>query len=138
MNLVAPSNAPQNRRPHSWGNVTGWKQGAPVAASVEWLIDTGADVGVIQKQVGDLFDSVATGLSASPTTGNIGITMVTGIDVSFDVEDLTGVSQPMQSSTSVGVKSDNSGSNIIGQDQLVYVSARIDWDPSLRSGRLYQ
>jgi hypothetical protein len=117
----------------------------PFEAEVEWLVDTGADVGVVQKQVGDLFDTVVvTALSASPTTGSTGIAMVTGIAAQFDLElpdDLLGsqkVSTPFITSTPVGIKSDNRGSNLIGEDQLAEASACVFWDPNMRLGRLFR
>jgi len=139
MTLQAPSGSSSNLRPHIWGEASGLC--APhglhtVSCQVEWLIDTGADVGVVQKQLGDVFTKVTTGLSASPTTGGRGIQMVTGIDVTFTVEDPTGSPVSVTTRCPIGVKSDNSGSNLIGMDQVADVSAQVQWSPAPQSGKL--
>jgi hypothetical protein len=111
--------------------------GLNVSAYVEWLIDTGADVGVVQKQVGDLFMTKRTGVSAGPTTGSTGIQMATGITVSLSVE-ILGVAQVLSSSRAIGLKSDNHGSNLIGTDQLADISATIEWTAGNKTGRLFK
>jgi hypothetical protein len=136
MTLGPPKNAPASKRPHQWGEAAGSKGGRPVTVSVEWLFDTGADVAVVQKRVGDCFDTTPTGASASPTVGSGGILMVQGIMVSFETEDAMGQSSTVSSSNDLGVKNDNAGSNLIGVDQLADVGAKIWWDPSAQSGGL--
>jgi hypothetical protein len=136
MALGPPKNAPTSLRPHQWGEASGTERGQPVTVDVQWLFDTGADVAVVQKRVGDCFDTQPTGASASPTVGSGGILMVRGITVAFDAEDASGYSSTVTNSKDVGIKDDNSGSNLIGVDHLADAGVTIEWNPMLRSGRL--
>jgi hypothetical protein len=135
MNLGPPATAPGNRRPHQMGRALGFDaSGAPVAAAVEWMFDTGADVGVVRNSVGNRFQLTATGASASPTTGGGGILVKNGLQVEFAAEDPSGVSVTVVVTGSVGVKSNNAGSDILGMDQLASRGARVTWDPTARAG----
>ena len=134
--LTTPAAARRSRRPHARGEARGSKRGRSVTKTVEWLLDSGADVTVVQKQVGDCFDLVATGASASPTTGSRGILMKRGMTVSVTVEDGTGVQRSAASALDVGVKPDNAGSNLVGMEQLAAAGAVLEWDPVRRTGRL--
>jgi len=139
MNLTAPFGAPSNRRPHQLGRVHGvGKGGAPVSAKVEWLFDSGADVSVVQDQVGALFTTVATGATASPTSGGAGILMVTGIDIEVQVETFGGHSHPARAQGDVGVKSSNDGSNLVGVAQLEAVSVTLVWSSRYQVGALVE
>ena len=68
------------------------------------MIDTGADIGVVRKSIGDSFDMLATAASASPTTGGGGILIKIGLNALCTAEDSAG--------------SNNAGSDILGMDQL--------------------
>lgn len=104
--------------------------------SVEWLIDTGADIGVVRKAVGDQFDLIATGASASPTTGGGGILVRTGLQAEFEAEDRSGVHHKLRVSEPVAVKSNNSSSDILGMDQLAAVAVEVTWNPAAQTGTL--
>lgn len=137
MTLGPPAAAPNSRRPHTVGEVSGTKHGVPVDVGIEWLVDTGADVGVVQKSVGDRFDLIPTGASASPTAGRTAILMCRGLTVGFDAEDPSGTLVRRASARDVGVKSADTGSNLIGVDQLADAGVTLGWDPVARSGGLY-
>lgn len=134
--LTTPGAAPGSRRPHAWGEASGPKHGKRVTRTVEWLFDTGADVTVVQKALGACFDLVATGASASPTTGRRAILMKKGLTVTVTVEDGSGARTASSTSVDVGVKRDNAGSNLVGMDQLAAVGAVLEWNPAKRTGRL--
>lgn len=136
MPLGPPSGTPGSQRPHVVGEASGTRSGSPVTVGVEWLVDSGADVAVVQKQVGDCFDLTATGASASPTTGSRAILMNQGMTVGFDADDRMGGVTAVASGRDVGVKSDNRGTNLIGVDQLADVGATLEWDAAARYGRL--
>jgi hypothetical protein len=139
MTIGHPRQAPDNQRPHQWGLAKGLDEvGDIIEADVEWLVDTGADVGVMQQQVGELFQSTTIeGLSASPTIGEGAIEMVTGIEVGIEVEDPGGATETRWTTRPVGIKSTNEGSNIVGMDQLAEVDAAVEWDPLRQQGRLH-
>jgi hypothetical protein len=136
MNLGPPSASPTNQRPHQQGRALGTKAGAPVQLSVEWLVDTGADVGGVHQAVGNSFDLVATAASASPTTGGGGMIVKTGLQVEFTAEDAAGAAHTILASQAVAVKSNNSGSNVIGVDQLAGAGVTVDWDAAAQTGTL--
>jgi hypothetical protein len=112
------------------------KAGKSVQVPVEWLVDTGADIGVVDKAIGDRFDLTSTGASASPTTGGGGIIVKAGLDAEFAAEDTSGASHTIRASLPVGVKSVTTGSNIVGMDQLASFSVTVDWDPAGGTGTL--
>jgi hypothetical protein len=134
--LAAPGAAPASYRPHAWGAASGLKYGHPTTRTVEWLFDSGADVGAVQKRLGDCFDLIATGATASPTTGPNAILMKRGMMVIMTVEDASGATRQVASRLDVGVKPNNAGSNLIGMDQVAEVGAVLEWDPMSRLGRL--
>jgi hypothetical protein len=136
MNLGPPASSPGSRRPYQAGHASGTKAGKPVRVAVEWLVDTGADIGVVRNGVGANFDLVATAASASPTTGGGGILVKRGLRVEFAAEDSAGASHAMASSLPVGVKSTNTGSDILGMDQLASVGVEVTWKPDVRTGAL--
>lgn len=136
MPLSAASGAPTNRRPHQLGRVYGTRtNGTTASARVEWLIDSGSDVAVVQQQVGALFATKATGATASPTSGGPGILMVTGLDVEVEVES-NQHSYRRRVQTDVGIKSSNHGSNIIGVAELNAARATLVWSAGQRAGAL--
>lgn len=104
----------------------------PLRVLVDWLVDTGAEVPVVQARVGDRFNYRLTGATASPTTGSVGIAMVAGIDVEIAV----GSGPPVAVAGDVGVKSDNRGNNLVGMSTLKTVGAAVCWNPSLSEGEL--
>jgi hypothetical protein len=136
MNLGPPAAKPSSQRPYQPGNASGTKAGAPVRVAVEWMVDTGAEIGTVTKRIGDSFDLVATAASASPTTGGGGILVKTGMVAEFMAEDNAGTQQALSSSSAVGVKSNNSGSEILGVDQLAALAVEVEWDPARRRGTL--
>jgi hypothetical protein len=137
-NLGPPSTNASDRRPHQTGSAEGFKNGVLITVSKEWLVDTGAQVSCITKSNADQFDLTPTGGSASATTGGAGILMKSGLTMKFEIIDLGSQRKPVSCSLDVGVKPDNSGSEILGMDQLVSVATAVDWDPGFRSGRLYE
>jgi hypothetical protein len=48
-----------------------------------------------------------------------------------------GANRQVKCSLPVGVKPNDSGSEILGMDQLAHVGARIRWDPAARDGDIY-
>jgi hypothetical protein len=137
-NLGCPSFNSSDHRPHQVGKATGYKGGAAITAGKEWMIDTGAQISCITKGNGDQFDLTLTGGSASATTGGGGILLKSGLTMSFEIFDKAGRRKSVSCSLDVGVKPNDSGSEILGMDQLDHVGAAVDWDPRAQSGRLYQ
>jgi hypothetical protein len=136
MNLAPPASTPHSRRPHQTGRAFGFSRGVPISVPVTWMVDTGSDIGVVRKSVGDSFDLVATGASASPTTGGGGIIVKTGLDAQFAAEDSAGTSYTLRASPAVGVKPNDAGSDVLGMDQLAAFSVEVLWNPSTRIGSL--
>ena len=134
--LGTPSGSPASRRPHAVGEAEGILAGTPVVYTVEWLVDTGAEVAVVQDRVGQCFDLSPTGATATGTTGGRAILMTRGMTVHVPTEDAMGGLSVRGSSRDVGVKSDNTGSNLVGVDQLADCGVTVEWDPLQRSGRL--
>jgi len=137
-NLGSPSSNSSDHRPHQVGKATGYKAGNPVTVGKEWLIDTGAQISCITKSNGDQFDLTLTGGSASGTTGGGGILVKSGLTMWFEIFDKAGAPKSVSCNLDVGVKPNNSGSEILGVDQLQHVGAAIEWDPSAQNGRLYE
>jgi hypothetical protein len=100
------------------------------------MVDSGADIGVVRSSVGNQLALTATGVSASPTTGGGGIIIKTGLQVGFSAEDPHGASVTIADTAPVGVKSNNSGSDIIGVDQLAAHAVSLEWDAAARTGKL--
>lgn len=137
--LGAPSSDPSDRRPHQSGRAEGFDARAqPVIEPKEWLVDTGAQISVITKSNADKFDLKLTGGSASATTGGGGILVKSGLTMVCEILGKTGRPKAVRCNLDVGVKPNNSGSEILGMDQLNAVHAAVDWNPRLRSGKLYE
>jgi hypothetical protein len=134
--LSPPTANPSDRRPHQTGAASGSKSGAVVQASVEWLIDTGAQISVVTSNTGNQFDLTPTGGSAAATTGGVGILVKSGLTCKFEAEDSSGVTNTLTGSLDVGVKPNNSGGEILGMDQLNAAQVEVIWDPRYRSGKL--
>jgi hypothetical protein len=137
-NLGPPSSNSSDHRPHQVGKATGYKAGNPVTAQKEWLVDTGAQISCITSSNAAQFDLKLTGGSASATTGGGGILVKTGLTMWFEIFDKAGASKSVSCSLNVGVKPNNSGSEILGVDQLEQVGAAVEWDPGTQDGRLYE
>jgi hypothetical protein len=138
MNLGPPAANPASARPHQDGHASGTKHGAPVRLPIEWMVDTGADIATVRNATGARFDLVATGASASPTTGGGGILVYTGLAAEFAAEDRsTGTACAMTSMRPVGVKSGNTGSEVLGMDALSSNAVEIEWSPAARLGTLW-
>jgi hypothetical protein len=137
-NLNVSSTNASDPRPFQNGRAEGTMTGVPVRLSIEWLVDTGAMVSAITKQIGDQFDLTPTGASASATTGGAGILMKSGLTMVFTVLDVTLTNQTVNCILDVGVKSNNNGSEILGMDQIGDVNAQVRWDPVAQDGDLYE
>jgi hypothetical protein len=137
-NLGSPSFNASDHRPHQVGKASGRKARRPVTASKEWLIDTGAQISCITQSNANQFDLTLTGGSASATTGGGGILVKSGLTMWFEIFDKAGVLKSVSCNLDVGVKPNNSGSEILGVDQLESVRAAVEWDPSTQKGRLYE
>src|SRR5439155_1600776 len=71
---------------------------------------------------------------ALATTGGA-IPIMSGLTMVFTVLDPTGTNQQVRCSLPIAVKPTDSGSDILGMDQLVSVNAKVRWDPSSLTGR---
>jgi len=127
-------------RPFHSGQVSGTKSSVPVSQALEWLIDTGAQISVVHSSTGALFDlgpSTLAGASARATTGSTGIALHSGLTVEFDVLQRSGATRPVAcSALDVGIKSNNSGSEILGMDQLEAERASVHWNPVRGDGNI--
>lgn len=136
MNLGPPVRANRSLRPHQLGRVCGKRNGIRHEVTVEWLVDTGADLTVVRADVGTQFDARPVGLTAAGTTGGGGIQVVTGLSAEFSVLHPIRGSQRVLAHRYVGVKSNNAGSNLLGMEHLAEVGARIIWSPRYARGAL--
>jgi hypothetical protein len=136
--LGPPKTKSWDRRPHQTGIAAGTKNGCAVTAKTEWLFDTGAEIAVLTKKTADQFDLTPTAGSASATTGGGGILIKSGLTTKFEIEDSCRSAKTVTCKLDVGVKPNNSGSDLLGMDQLNDVDAAINWDPGNRSGQLFE
>jgi hypothetical protein len=137
MKLTPPAGKPAGQRPCQPGRVLGPKAGVAHQVALEWLVDTGAEISAVHQSVGNQFTFTrVVGASASPTTGGGGILVYAGATVEFSARDATGASCVMHATNDIGVKSNNSGSNLLGMDQLASCGVAIDWDPRNGVGEL--
>jgi len=136
VSLGPPGIAPRSRRPHQNGHVHGTRAAQPVSQAVEWLVDTGADISTVRSSVGAAFDVRSVAIRARPTTGGGGIRVVTGLRVEFSVKDVLRRVRAARAGGYVGIKSGNTGSDILGVDQLARAAATVTWLPATRRGRL--
>jgi hypothetical protein len=120
------------------GSAEGTKNGASAVVSKEWLIDTGAEVSAITNSNADNFDLTPLGATARATSTGAGLAMHSGLTMVFEVKDSTGKDVTVNCSLDVGVKPDDSGSEILGMDQIAHVNARVEWDPAALDGDLRQ
>ena len=126
-------------RPQQKGRVVGIDQysGQDHSVAVTWLVDTGAELTTVRDCVGREFSyRRVRGATASTTTGGGGILVVTGLEAEFSVTNALGKVLPVRSSKVMGVKSNNSGSDLLGMIQLADKSAIVDWDPRNGLGSL--
>ena len=135
-NLSTPSGNPGDPRPHQTGKATGYKHGSGVNLSIDWMIDTGAQISVVTKSTGAQFTLTNVGGSASATTGGGGILVKSGLTTAFEIFDSAGAVKAVTSSLDIGVKLNNHGSEIIGMDRARDVGALVEWDPGTGAGRL--
>jgi hypothetical protein len=135
-NLSPPSASGADPRPHQNGEARGTKSGMPVSVSVEWMVDTGAQISALRQATANHFDLTAVGGSASSTTGGGGMLIKSGLTTVFEVFDTAGAAVRSTCSRKVSVKSTNAGSNILGMDQVADVGAVVEWDPVAKTGRL--
>jgi len=143
-NLGPNSKNSADQRPFQFGKAKGKKKSlfslgsSTIEVKKEWMFDTGATVSAITKGNADQFKLTPVGGTASGTTGGGGIIMKSGLTMIFSVIDPSGSSREVECSLDVGVKPNNAGSDIIGMDQLSYVSAKVTWDPTAKTGRVFQ
>ena len=64
--------------------------------------------------------------------------MMSGVTMVFTVLEPNGSSQQVRCSLPIAVKPNDSGSNILGMDQLAFVSAKVRWDPAALEGDIYR
>lgn len=137
-NLHASPSNPRDPRPFQIGEIEGFKSGLLKTALKEWLVHTGAAISALTKDNADEFDLVPLGGSASATTGGGGILIKAGVVMIFTLLETSGVNRKVRCSLPVGVKANNSGSEILGMDQLASVQAKVRWDPSALDGEVYE
>jgi hypothetical protein len=137
-NLGPHSLRPSDPRPFQIGRVEGFKKGAALSKSKEWLIDTGAEVSAITKSSADYFDLTTTAATAFATSGGTGLLVKTGLTMFFEVRQSSGADSEVNCSIAFGVKPDDQGSEILGMDQIAHVKARVEWDPASLDGNILQ
>lgn len=135
-NLTCPSTSSADRRPHQVGSAEGHKWGMKKTESVEWLIDTGAQLSVVTDATGAKFDLTPVGGSASGTTGGGGIIVKSGLSTVIQVFDTGGASVAASCHKDIGVKPNNAGGEIIGMDRIYDANASVEWDPGAGLGRI--
>jgi hypothetical protein len=137
-NLHPRSAYPPDPRPFQQGHVEGVRNQLPVTVAIEWLVDTGANISALTWSKAALFDLTTTAGLASATTGPRGIPLASGVTMVFTVLDSTGVNQQVRCSLPVAIKPSDTGSDILGMDQLAAVNAKVRWDPVALDGDLYR
>jgi hypothetical protein len=136
-NLSTPTGNSSDKRPHQTGMAIGankWFQTSSV--SIEWMIDTGAEIACITQAKANNFRLKNTGGSASATTGGGGILIKSGLTTEFEVIDKFGNRKTVQCSLDVGVKPNNAGSEILGMDQIENANGVVEWEPKSGKGRI--
>jgi hypothetical protein len=137
-NLTNKRTKPSDQRPHQNGRAEGTKSGSPVVKNIEWMIDTGASVSVVRKSTADGFDLTPLAATASGTTGGGGILMKKGLTTCFEVIGFSGVPKQVTCTLDIGVKPNDSGSEIIGMDQIANTGAKVTWDPVSKTGQIFE
>jgi hypothetical protein len=137
-NLHVRSTDPDDPRPFQQGLAEGVKNHLPVTVAIEWLVDTGAAISALTWSKAMQFDLTPSGGMASPTTGGGGIPILGGVTMVFTVLEPTGVNQQVRCSLPIAVKLTDSGSDILGMDQLASSNAKVRWDPAALDGDLYR
>lgn len=137
-NLHTSSANPSDPRPFQKGRVEGSKKGRAKTALKEWLVDTGANISALTKDNAEQFDLTLLGGSVSATTGGGGILIKVGLAMVFTVLETSGSNRTVRCSLPIGVKPNNSGSEILGMDQLASVNAKVCWNPSAQDGDIYE
>lgn len=136
MTLGPPTSKPGRRTPFQIGRARGVdRAGSPREVDIEWLIDSGADVPVIQDRVAKTFTLKATGGTASPTVGAVTMLMYEGLEVEATV-DQGGYLVPRAAPVDVGVKPNDQGSNLLGVAALHAMHATIVWSARRQAGVL--
>jgi hypothetical protein len=136
-NLSTPLGNSSDKRPHQTGKAIGTNKWFVTSSiSIEWLVDTGAEIACITSATANNFRLKNTGGSASATTGGGGILIKSGLTTEFEVIDKSGTRKNVQCSLDVGVKPNNAGSEILGMDQIENVNAIVEWEPKSGKGRI--
>lgn len=136
-NLASPKGKPSDKRPHQQGKASGKNRFfMPHSVSIEWLVDTGAEIACIKQATANNFRLKNTGGSASATTGGGGILIKSGLTTEFEVIDQSGKPKKVQCNLDVGVKPNNAGSEILGMDQIEDAKAAVEWEPKSGTGRI--
>jgi len=136
-NLSTPAGNSSDKRPHQAGLAIGtntWFLTSSV--SIEWMVDTGAEIACITQATANNFRLKNTGGSAAATTGGGGILIKSGLTTEFEVIDSSGNCTKVQCTLDVGVKPNNAGSEILGMDQIENAKAIVEWEPKSGKGRL--
>jgi len=136
-NLSTPSGNLSDKRPHQTGKAIGANNWfIPSSVSIEWMVDTGAEIACVTQATANNFRLKTTGGSASATTGGGGILIKSGLTTEFEVIDQSGKRTNVRCSLDVGVKPNNAGAEIIGMDQIESANAAVEWEPKSGKGRI--
>jgi hypothetical protein len=136
-NLATPAGNSSDKRPHQQGKACGKsKFFMPYCVSIEWLVDTGAEIACITQATANNFRLKNAAGSASATTGGGGILIKSGLSTEFEVIDKSGNGMKVRCNLSVGVKPNNAGSEILGMDQIEHAKAVVEWEPKSGTGRI--
>ena len=65
--------------------------------------------------------------TAKPTSGPIGIAIYSGIDVEFEAQDQSGSMVSVLARGFIGVKSADTGSNLLGMQEISAVGGTVIW-----------
>ena len=136
-NLSTPTRSSSDKRPHQVGKGVGvdrWS--APCSVSIEWMVDTGAEIACVTQATANNFQLKTVAGSASATTGGGGILIKSGLTTEFEVLNTSGRRNSVQCSLDVGVKPNNAGSEILGMDHVENAGAVVEWEPKTGKGRI--
>ena len=136
-NLSTPTGNSSDKRPHQSGLAIGtntWFLTSSV--TIEWMVDTGAEIACVTQGTANNFRLKNTGGSASATTGGGGILVKSGLTTEFEVIDSSGNRKYVQCKLDVAVKPNNAGSEILGMDQIEDAKAVVEWEPKSGKGRI--
>lgn len=134
-NLGPPSGNPSSRRPFQGGELRGTSNGSPVTQQKEFLFDTGAEISAIDPDNAAHFDLTPTGGGAQGAGGGA-LSVYSGVTMRFKRRNRNDVEEWVECSLDFAVVQRNY--SIIGVDQLSETGTEIDWNPTERTGELYE